>query len=132
MYVDYVEKKIILPEVALLATVNASWKTSNPRCQRPVTWGSQQTQPVTATDNNDYELETANSYDPNSFSVHNSKVEHNVNDFVITVEHNVNDFINLLAVNLTQAYYVIGLVSGVCVSFMLDTGAPVSLLVEDM
>ena len=52
------------------------------------------------------------------------------------VEHNVvsvnDDFTNLLAVNPAQAYYVDGFVSGVRVSFMLDTRASVSLLSENM
>jgi len=46
--------------------------------------------------------------------------------------HNCNnDTINLLAVNPAKAYHVIGVVSGVEVRFMLDTGASVSLLSRD-
>ena len=66
---------------------------------------------MTATDNNDdeFELET---YNLNSLSGQDNKVKHN------TYSIN-NDF-------------VIGLVSGLCVSFMLDTEASVSLISEDM
>ena len=39
-----------------------------------------------------------------------------------------NDIIILLAVNPTQAYHVVYIVSGNSVSFMLDTLASVSLL----
>ena len=43
-----------------------------------------------------------------------------------------NDTIDLLAVNPTEAYPVIRVVSGIKVRFMLDTGASVSLLSGDM
>ena len=78
--------------------------------------GSLQTQPVTRTDK-DLGLETVNEYNSNSVNKHIvDRVEYNV--------VSVNDgFTNLLAVNPAQAYYVDGFVSGVRVSFMLDTGA---------
>jgi len=40
--------------------------------------------------------------------------------------------VNLLAVNPASAYYVLGSVSGVSVCFMLDAGASVSLVRDDI
>jgi len=70
-----------------------------------------------------------------SLSVTHKETDTANSDNCVNIEQSIvctNDFINLLAVNPAQAYHVIGIVSGVRVSFMLDTGASVSLLSESM
>ena len=58
--------------------------------------------------------------------IDNYSIDSNVEFSLSTVCN--NDVINLLAVNPAKAYHIVGIVSEVRVSFMLDTGASVSLL----
>ena len=58
--------------------------------------------------------------------IDNYSIDSNVEFSLSTVCN--NDVINLLAVNPAKAYHIVGIVSKVRVSFMLDTGASVSLL----